>query len=197
MLVNLSEKNRSFVWTPPKTASTLASFVFDKYDFDCYRVESGRRVLRQNGFAHIHDLTFFEGHNDYTFILSCRNPYSQLISYFGSDSPFSKDLTKRKIFRYLEEKKHLIFLDLLDLRKPDLILKVESLEEGYNKINFISNSDFSQSGDLKQMIDGKLNKSATRYDWKDLIDEELADVIYSNLSDYFQYFEYEKNSWKK
>ena len=45
MIINISEKNKSFFWCPPKTASNLAAMVFDNYDFFAYDSRKKNKVV--------------------------------------------------------------------------------------------------------------------------------------------------------
>jgi hypothetical protein len=71
MIINISEKNKSFFWSPPKTASTLASMVFDNYDFFAYDLLKKQKL--SDRVKHNHSNRFFDNHENYDFILTVRN----------------------------------------------------------------------------------------------------------------------------
>lgn len=66
MIVNISDKHRAFLWTPNKTASSLATEIFDNFDFYAYDTTKKEKVA--NEVNHFHSNCFFDGHENYDFI---------------------------------------------------------------------------------------------------------------------------------
>ena len=73
-------------------------------------------------------------------------------------------------------------------------------------IPFVKDSDYLKNGSLKRDLDLKLNSSDGKFDytlyktpnkWEDFYDHSTADFVYNKYQGYFDYFGYDKNSWKK
>ena len=73
--------------------------------------------------------------------------------------------------------------------------------------NYLKNALLSlKNGSLKRDLDLKLNSSDGKFDytlyktpnkWEDFYDHSTADFVYNKYQGYFDYFGYDKNSWKK
>ena len=193
MIVNISETNRAFIWTPEKTASNLASMIFNHFDFSAYDVKTKEKV--SNGFKHFHSNFFFEGHEHYDFIMTCRNPYDRFLSINGYGTlPYEKLKSNLEIF-FTTKVSHSQMNKNLMIRKPDFIIRVENMLEDYLKIPFVRESEFYKSGQLEQMVELKVNSSQIEKS-KSIMDSQLADLIYYNNIIFFDLCGYEKNSWK-
>lgn len=193
MIVNISDKHRAFFWAPNKTASTLATKIFDNFDF--YAYDSIRNEKVSNKVNHVHSNCFFDGHENYDFILTCRNPYDRFLSANGySRQPYEK--VKFELENYFADKReHIQMIMNLQIRKPDYIIKTETILEDYLKIPFIKESELYQSGKLKQLIDSKPNRTVNEKS-REVLDTDLADLIYYNNITFFDLGGYEKDSWK-
>lgn len=193
MIVNISETNRAFIWTPEKTASNLASMVFDKFDFHAFNVIKKEKV--SNGVKHFHSNCFFEGHENYQFILTCRNPYDRFLSMYGYGK-LTYERFKSNLESYLAEKMpHVQLMKNLTIRKPDFIIRTENMLEDYLKIPFIKDSKFYKSGDLEKLLKIKVNETNFEKS-RTILDSQLADLIYYNNITFFELCGYEKDSWK-
>jgi hypothetical protein len=194
--LNISEKNKVFVWTPAHTASRLAWKIFDNFEFSSYDVMNGG-VLLKNSFEHNHYIGLPKNHLDYKLILTCRNPYTQSTSCYDGMFPkkvqegFEIGLESR-----FQEKYHFNFISLLKYRKPDYFIRVENLLEDYLKIPFIRESEFYKSGELEKLMNKNPFKEKVYYH-RPVLDKRLADLIYYNFSYYFDLVDYDRNSWKK
>lgn len=195
MIVNASESLRCFTWTIPKTASRTAWHVFSNFDFNCYNIVDGDLVLKKEGFRHNHNTHFFNGHDNYDFIMTIRNPYRMILSKISS---YSKEKIifslEREIFIENNWQKQL--QEKLKVRTPDYIIRVENIQEDYLNIPFIKESEYFKSGELKKFLDLEYGKGFM-YDWKELMDSTIADLIYYNHLFLFEIFGYNKDSWKK
>lgn len=197
-VLQISIINKAFLWMQGKTATTLAVQVLKEFDFKNYRIVDGKANFGEVIKGHHHNPCFFEGHEDFTFISTIRNPYQQVFS----DFPKNGKQTKVDFKEHVERKFQLAKSDVYNFwnyseRFPDYILRVEKLYEDYLEIPFIKNSELAKSGGLKRIIDSNPNKTPLNYSWKDFYDQNIADLVYYNTSSYFDLFKYDKNSWKK
>ena len=191
-ILNVSEKNKVFTWTPPHTASRLAWKILDNFDFSSYDVDEGMKLVQHN-FNHNHYIILPNNHNDYKLILTCRNPY------FSSSSGLDGENIQER-FSYAMETQflnlyHKNFISNLKLRKPDYFVRVEILLEDYLKIPFIRESEFYKSGEMERLINNNSFKN-TVYHNRPVLDKRLADLIYYNNIYYFELLGYHKDSWK-
>lgn len=193
MIVNISDKHKAFFWTPEKTASNLASIVFDNFDFYAYDTKRKQKV--SNGVKHFHSNCFFEGHEEYDFILTCRNPYDRFLSAKGYNT-MTYDRFKSDLEIYFSDLGgHIRLMKNLSIRKPDYIIRTENILEDYLKIPFIKDSELNKSGQLEKILNTKIN--ATTFEKsKEILDTQLADLIYYNNIIFFDLCGYEKNSWR-
>lgn len=193
MIVNISDKHKAFFWTPEKTASNLASIVFDNFDFYAYDTKRKQKV--SNGVKHFHSNCFFEGHEEYDFILTCRNPYDRFLSAKGySTMTYDRFKTDLEIY-FSDLGGHIRLMKNLSIRKPDYIIRTENILEDYLKIPFIKDSELNKSGQLEKILNTKIN--ATTFEKsKEILDTQLADLIYYNNIIFFDLCGYEKNSWR-
>lgn len=196
--INLSEINKSFIYTPARTASVLSYRIFQYFNFQTYLVDDDGNISLEQKYMHHHYFSFFSGHENYSFIMTCRNPYSQIMSDVGLGLKFDIE----KIIEVINKRKKIgghFFMseEIISTRLPDFTIKVESIKEDYEKIPFIKNSEFEKSGILNKLIESKQNAATVQYDWKEHMTQYLADTIYDINQKYFEVFEYDKNSWKK
>lgn len=193
MIINISEKNKSFFWCPPKTASNLAAMVFDNYDFFAY--DSSKKLKLSDSVKHTHSNGFFDNHENYDFILTARNPYNQFISKLAYDTNTIDEIINHLEIYFLGTSHHSIMMKNLSIRKPNYVVKVEEIESDYLKIPFINNSEFHLSGGLKKLINSKPNQYNGKKDFK-IPNQDIADLIYYNNLPIFEICGYEKDSWK-
>jgi len=191
--LNISKKNKVFVWTPMSTASRLAWKIFDNFEFSSYNVNNGG-VLLKNSFEHNHFFGLPQNHEEYKLILTCRNPYTRATA--GIDGLNSREDLIRQLEQQYQNPLHLRFYSLLKYRKPDYFLRVENLLEDYLKIPFIRESDFYKSGKMEKLMGDNPYKNKV-YINRPIIDKKIADLIYYNNSYYFELLGYDKNSWKQ
>ena len=196
-IVNISKVNNCFVYLPAKTASSLFSQIFDNYDFETYEVDREMRFINK-GFSHSHDYPFFNNHERYQFICTTRNPYARLLSFYGDMPYFNRsDFEKSLELHLFANHLHTEIIEIFNKRKPDIIIKFESLYEDLMKIPFIRNSSYIKSEKFTQLFNSKPHYRGFDYDWKDYYDKDLADLVYYNSLPLFDVFGYEKDSWKK
>jgi len=223
-LVNISHSLGYFVFAPPKTGSMTSSRVFGNFDFQTFKISDTNNIkLFSTKFIHSHYYNSLPNYENYKLICTVRNPYSKFVSLFK----YLLRLEKKVIstYNWREEFFELLFdnlthhsaqgwahelysgLDLSSLgRKIDYPLRIENLFEDYSSIPFIKDSDYLKNGSLKKDLDLKLNSTDGNHDyslykmpnkWEDFYDQSTADFVYSKNQSYFDYFGYDKNSWKK
>ena len=191
-LLNISEKYKAFVWTPASTASKLAWKIFENYEFSSFDIKDGGKLYKKK-FCHGHFIHLPENHNEYDLILTCRNPYNRVTA--GFDRPDSQKIVEKNLQLYYESEYHKTFVSLLKERKPNYFIRVENIYEDYSKIPFIINSEFFQSGKMKELIYNNKFKNKI-YKHRANLNEDLAELIYQKESYYFELLGYDKNSWK-
>ena len=91
-------------------------------------------------------------------------------------------------------------------RKIDYKVRLDSLEEDYRSIDFIKNSDYYKNGLLDLVLSEKIGfnrriSPISGYNlpshWQEYYTQETADIVYNSGFNYFETFEFEKDSWKK
>ena len=223
-LMNISHSLGYFVFTPPKTGSTTATKIFNNFDFQTFKISDTNDIeLSSNKFTQTHYYNNLPDYENYKLICTVRNPYSKFVSLFKyTIAPEKKVIST---YNWREEFFELLFdnithhsdqgwahelyfgSDLSSLgRKIDYPLRIENLFEDYSSIPFIKDSDYFKNGSLKKDLDLKLNSTDDKYDyslykipnkWEDFYDQSTADFVYSKHKSYFDYFGYDKDSWKK
>jgi len=223
-LVNLSHSLGYFVFTPPKTGSTTAARIFNKFDFQTYKINDTNNLeLFSEKYIHAHYYNNMHNYENYKLICTVRNPYSKFVSLFKYVIGPEKKVSST--YNWREEFYELLFDNLIPHdnkswfhendfssnlislgRKIDYPLRIENLFEDYSAIPFIKDSDYFKNGSLKKDLELKLNSTDGMYDyslykipnkWQDFYDQSTADFIYTKNQSYFDYFGYDKNSWKK
>jgi hypothetical protein len=201
--INISEKYKSFVWAPPKTGTTHLFFVLRHFDFEGLSVNYDRTDTTRiyDYVTHNHSTNLFLGHENYKLILSARNPYSTAFSYYChmmSNGDVSIENFRNYIYDNFppQQSRMRVIFQLETNRKPDYVLRVETLYEDYTKIPFVRNSLLNTSGILKDLCNKKMNRS--KYDlpsFKKFYNKELADLVYYSCPNYFEFMGYHKDSW--
>ena len=93
-------------------------------------------------------------------------------------------------------------------RKIEYKVRLDSLEEDYRSIDFIKNSDYYKNGLLDLVLSEKIGldrlmspHAISGYNlplhWQEYYTQETADIVYNCVFNYFETFEFEKDSWKK
>jgi hypothetical protein len=81
-----SDIHKSILWTPPKTGSTHASFMFTHFEFGTKYFNKETFELVNNRptamVGHHHNCIITDQLKDYDVICTTRNPYSRLLSGF-------------------------------------------------------------------------------------------------------------------
>jgi hypothetical protein len=106
---------------------------------------------------------------------------------------------------YLKPSEHLVnLLKNIKQRVPDYTISVESLYSDYLKIPLIKNNEFYLSNTLELKLseivgrpDEMEHVKLLPSDWRDFYTKNLADIVYYYFANYFEIFNYDRNSWKK
>jgi hypothetical protein len=194
-----SEPLKVFWFTPMRTASRSIFQLLDSL----------------GNFSEIRSHNFIKKkeHLDYFFIVNVKNPYNRLTSIYhwskkiySLESDFEVWLPKKLKEEYEEidslDKTSCTQINLLDYFKqknPDYIVKSESLEFDVRNIWFIKNN---MSFEIENSIQEYIVKNGYNKEWdyvkpwQTYYTQKLADIVYHYMKDSFDFFEYDKNSWK-
>jgi len=159
----------------------------------------GKKELYEENLDANHYCRLFDGHQNYDFISSIRNPYSFEVSAFRMNKlvknykdDFKRFIDARYFTRFGEKKPIINFT-----RLPNFFIRIENLYEDYSKIPFIVNSEYYQSGELEKQVGVKINNNIVDdRDWREFYDDECAEIVYSNNLEIFDLNQYDKDSYK-
>ncbi len=188
------------VWlTPMRTGTRSSGYLMNEFDF-----KSPNDVP-----THLFGIP--EGKQDYYLICNVRNPYSRMVSLYymymdqvnNFDESFDNWIKGNFIFR---EEDYNIFLSirLQKLNKSvDKFIRIETFEEDILSLPFVK----KHSTKLRNVIQTKVSTNIfsqeyeskmgeKRKPWKSFYNQERADILYTKLKCEFDYFNYDKNSWK-
>jgi len=200
--INVYEKEKVFLWLPPKTGTHHAVEVFNHFDFKHIVSSYDKKTIHftENRVIHNHTLDLFEGHENYEIICTARNPLKRVFSaFFYGDKLMGKkiELNKKSFIKFFSETIYdndSVWLQgiFFKNRKPKYFLRTESLYEDYLKIPFVAESSFAKSGELESFCKIKLN-SAERQEFKiqDFYTQDMVDYLYNRYKDYFDELGYE------
>ena len=195
-VVNISEKYKSFLWLPPKTASTLLLNIFFEYfDFEHYEVDKNNILFKSNFKRQNHHFqNLFQGHENYKLICSVRNPFNKIISLFMQNK---KDRSPEKFLQYFDNlistdcSDNLLIKDLMKFQRvPDYFIRVENLYEDLIKIPFVFDSDVNKSGLLSSVCETIVNSSNYTIDMNEYFTSDMKDFVFTTYKDYFDKFNY-------
>ena len=148
---------------------------------------------------------------DYQIIVNIRNPYSRLVSLYKinciwAQKEFTIEGFKLWIKDVLDDSKikhnmSTVYLDQLINslpKKPDVFVKIESLERDLKKLWFIKDNLELLSSDFELQIDNNryINEYREHIPWQNFYNQELADFVHQKTQKQFEMFNYEKDSWK-
>lgn len=199
----ISEKEKCFVWFVARTGSNHMVSILKNFDFRHYVSYDGQKPeIFDTLLQSVHNYTFFNGHENYKFMISIRNPYSLEVSAFRMNK-IKRDDFKVKFKEYLDNKYNSTingYKSIIDLRTriPDYYVRMEHMYEDYCKIPFIVESDYFKSGKLEEQVKIKINLNTfDDTDWREFYDDSTADTVYYNNLRIFDTFGYKKKSYKK
>jgi len=197
----------SFVWFPPKSSSSLVSWIFTYFDFRPYRVnpETNEAEFDPPIVTHFgHTYNYPPNSRQMNFIITLRNPYERLFSFFKMQKysywtiklkqpiPTKEDFENFFYKNFLQDK---IQLDRIvpkfDEGLPNCIIHRETLLEDLLKIDFIRDSKLNSSGILSEMCSRKIN-SSPYLPIEDYMTEEIKEQIYEIFKVEFEIGGYSK-----
>ena len=192
--MNISEKNKFFLWLIPKCGTTHAVKIFNRIGDDII-------------FEHTHDHYYPENHLEYDFIATIRNPYSRFVSLFryslDGDSILKVDIKNLKsefndFVSKMVQQSPLMRGYYFKQRLPDYTLRLEHLYYDYIKIPFILKSPLYRSSELLELCRIKENESPSlkQIPWQDFYTETTADLVYYSTANTFELGQYKKDSWR-
>jgi hypothetical protein len=198
------------LWTPQKTGSMHATFIFTHFDFmtGFYQEETleSKNKLDTRRIQHHHHCRLLDIHKNYDVIMTTRNPYSRFLSAFfyytiiydKEITPqdfrkfFADEMEKPKIFRHSYQGYDTI---------PKYFLRIENLYQDYLKIPFVRDSKLNECGILQDLCKKELNKNHNRAkeitSTKDFFTMDMIDYFYDNFRNAFDIDGYEKDSYKQ
>jgi hypothetical protein len=163
--INISQKYKFFSWTPQKTGSTHFTNILNKLGFQSADVDLETKKLSnfRAGAKHNHTCVLFEGHSDYKFITSVRNPYSMMISRSGIISETdvnTKEILAQRLENYMQNRAPFNgTCSCFNERHPDYIIRLEHLYEDWLKLPFVPTHGLNLSGELEKLTQIRLNNS--------------------------------------
>jgi len=197
----------SFVWFPPKSASSLVSWIFTYFDFRPYHINPDTKVFEFDPpiLTHFgHHFFYPPNYENMDFIITLRNPYERIFSFFkltrysywtqksNQPIPTKEDFDKffyNDILKNDVQKKRI--LPEFDKKFPNYVIRREFLLEDLLKIDFIKNSKLNESGILTEMCSRNIN-STPYLPIENYITGEIKEKIYEVFKDEFQIGGYEK-----
>jgi len=197
----ISEKNNAFVWLPIKTASSLVSWVLSHFEFDLFfyskTTNDYKKIISDlSHFGHSTNLPY--NHEEMLFICTMRHPYKRVLSYYKSTLPhIYNDYNVEGFNHFLNQNvfsNKTLFddIDKFDKRKPDFLIRTETIYDDLLKIPFIKSSKLNDCGILEEMCKKKVNPSFESEDDEYLLSSEIKEKIYNFFKPQFEIFGYSK-----
>ena len=176
---------------------------------------STREILRVLNFKTCdHHFEVPENYEEYFMVANIRNPYHRMPSlyylYCNNNRNFDMKFNDFLDLIFNNQKLKIGYqLDyentIMSSSKPfDKFIRTESLELDLKSLSFIdlNNSDIAKVFDehihnnpLKKEFSNEMNSD--KKPWKDFYNQEIADYVYDNLKKQFEFFGYNKDSWKE
>jgi hypothetical protein len=213
--MNTSEKYKLIWWATAGCGSRTTSNVLYQIGIDDM-YNHLQKCYDRRGCSFTHAQGIPDGCEEYKIICNTRNPYSRAVSTFTDEVNDEKvtDLKERfhqwLVERYfdpeifIQEVGNFYMMEWKDIgREPDYIIRMENMEEDIKKLKFI-NFDSLDNISVFDLIRNNIFKNGSLHDeyigefqnYKRFYNQENADLIYGKLKPYFEYFGYDKDSWK-
>lgn len=177
------------------------SKVLKHFDFNFYTFEGTKRIYVTKNVIQLHFCQLFPGHEEYKMMVTARNPYRKYVSLYVS--LWLNRMNDENYIRFDEflesqvQSKINFECVTFDKRTPDYFVRLENMYDDYSKIPFVRDSDYFKTGLLWEFCNKKVNESVYEQDWRDYYNQSSADLVYYSSQNYFRFFGYDKNSWKK
>lgn len=198
----ISPSYNSFVFLSPKAGSSTLSWILAYFDFGqyTYNNENSQYEIHRTDIFHFgHRLTIPPTHKNLLYIHSVRHPYDRFVSYFRFSKDLSENPSKKEFEVFIDlfferEKSSVMYqsFNFFKVKPPDKIVKIESLYEDLNEIQFIKDSKLNKTEILKEMCAKKLHNSLTDGLRDFLFTENTKSKVYEAFREHFEFFKYEK-----
>lgn len=208
-ILNIEDRYKLFVWLYPRTGSMLFTKIFDDAGFNAYELDNGKLNLKSSDIFHNHDLEIPPNINEYKLILTCRNPYSMIVSHYMNfqkpkDYSFEISEIQPNFLIWLERmiESYEIWNELLyklTYIEVDFPIRLENLLEDYLSLPNITQSKFYKNSTLQNFLLRKNNEtdsSMKGINFRSFYNRNSSDLVYYSFQNYFKLFGYDKNSWK-
>lgn len=221
-IFNINPSEKYILFTPPRTGSRRSLYISELLGFDTFMSTNGLLSFHKKGTTHNHTYNLFQGHEEFKTILTCRNPYSIMVSEFklslGPSTTIRKDFDLRNLFLdFIYEfydsdaspwysPKAFRFREELTNRQIDYRIKIENMFESYSEIPIVKESTIYQDGTLKNLVseiighhsEYKNMKYLTNLpeDFREYYTSEIADFFKSKFHNLFEFMDYDLDSWK-
>ena len=197
--------NLKVVWiTPMRTGTRSSGAIMHKLNF-----KSEINNIHQK--ETVHGIDIPEGKEDYKLIVNIRNPYSRMVSLYYLHMYNSKQFNQvfdrwvKSNLSFSDYNKNFFILESLKQlpKLPDFYIRMENFEDDIKSLWFVKeNFDL-----LEQTINDNIEKNryltefeeygfTKKNSWKEYYNEEIAEIVFLKLKGEFDFFNYDKNSWK-
>jgi len=221
-LFNINPIEKYILFTPPRTGSRRSLYISELLGFDTYMSTNGIISFNKKGPTHNHTHELFEGHEEFKTILTCRNPYSIMVSEFklslADSTMIRSDFNLHNLFfDFIHEfyntnfniwfsPKTIEFRKNFIMKHIDFRIKLETMLDSYSEIPFVKNSEVYQNGTIEKLVNEIVGHHSefknSRYfknlpeDFREYYTIEIADFFKSKFHDTFELMDYDINSWK-
>ena len=190
MDMNVSDKYKLLWFATPRTASrALYTIFWDKLQF--------KNIYDLNCTTFTHEVVYDHNiYSDYKIIMCVRNPYSKYVSTWqwaieGNDT-FEKFVLSD--YNWMDVENSTINICDTYNRSVDFFIKYENIDSDVMKLpydlNFNSVKQNEYKSNLKRTDDGKYS------DYQFYYNQQLADEVFKRNQNIFEFFGYERDSWK-
>lgn len=195
----ISKKHNSYIWLPAKTASNTLSWILAHYDFEKFIFDQNNELILDHNLVHFgHANDHPKDSENMIFLCSLRNPYERYFSFFKSLHRYGNvKITKDNFINFIEnefEKKQSVVYrswNIFEERKPDYIIRTESIYSDLIKIPFIKNSRVNECGILEEMCNKKIWASMD-INSESYFSPEIKEKIFNLFQSHFELGGYEK-----
>lgn len=200
--MNYSDKYKLIWYAPMRTGTrSLYAILFGYLDFYS---SSNRKDIHDHSLPNS-KVDEDKNKENYNVILSVRNPYSRMVSLYNLyrlhkkniDYPFDKFIKETILYKKIgyQYDYHIEFKN----KYPDYIIHLESMENDIKQIPGVLDNLLLMDNDIKHnLIKNNYTTDRTIADktddyWKSYYNQELIDIVSTELHEQFIMFGYDKN----
>lgn len=220
--MNINRELKVIWWAPERCATKISAEIFKKFDFEVYEnTKKTFKPLSDN--YHSHEVGFPEEFTDYRVICNVRNPYDRVLSFYlnftsvGRNFVYLKnkkdDMRKKieffctELFEYAINRQFVFAVGnnppvksyvkkfTLDGKLPDQLIRMENLQEDFEKIDFIYESKFWKSGEIQEMIHKNNFINKKPFHFSDLFNQNSASRVFNYYKKHFYFCGYDPFSF--